>query len=203
MSSPKILKLKTLLNSITPVPESEWPHLEKSCSVVTYKKGECFLRAGDFDTHMALIISGLVKRSYISDQGKEYVQYFGQVGQFSGAYTSILLKTESKVNLTAIEDTEVVKFDFRKYQELYDRHICWERIVRISIEEQFIEREKREYQLLMCNAKERYEEFLNEFSDCHQRLSNKDIASYLRIAPETFSRLKSNMLSGSRSSARP
>ncbi len=113
------------------------------------------------------------------------------VGRFSGAYSAILLNEKSKITITALEDTNLVNFDFHEYQKLYARHICWERIVRLLVEELFIERERREYQLLMLTALERYHEFLQEFEDCHNRLSNKDIASYLRITPETLSRIKS------------
>ena len=77
-----------------------------------------------------------------------------------------------------------------EFQKFYDRHKAWERIARISLEKYFIDRETREHQLLVFDAKQRYEAFLQEFSNCHERLTNKDIASYLRITPEAFSRLK-------------
>lgn len=113
----------------------------------------------------------------------------GRVGRFSGSYSAILLRKPSIVNITALEDTEMVLFNMYEYEKFYKRHRAFETITRLSLEQHFIERERREYQLLMLNAKERYDEFLMDFPECHKQLTNKDIASYLRITPEAFSRL--------------
>ena len=98
------------------------------------------------------------------------------------------------VNIKTIVESELIGFNFLQYQKLYDSHPCWERIARICLENHFIEREKREYQLLMMNAQERYEQFLISYSDCIDMLPNKDIASFLGITPEAFSRLKKKNL---------
>lgn len=183
------LALKETFQKISDLPDSEWDIFEDQCSVIEYKKGEVLLRAGDFESRLGLITKGLVKRSFCNDKGKEFIHYFGRVGSFNGSYSAILLKKPSIVSITAIEDTEIVLFNMYEYQKLYKRHKAWETIARVSLEQHFIDRERREYQLLMLNAKERYAEFLNDFPNCHQKLTNKDIASYLRITPEAFSRL--------------
>ncbi len=185
-------ELKKLFQSISDLPDSEWEAFEDQCTVIQYKKGELILRAGDFESRLGLVTKGLVKRSFINENGKEYIHYFGRVGRFTGSYSAILLKKPSIVNITAIEDTEMILFNMYEYEKFYKRHRAFETITRISLEQHFIDREKREYQLLMLNAKERYDEFLIDFPDCHNQLTNKDIASYLRITPEAFSRLINN-----------
>ncbi len=190
MNSLKILILKDFFKSVSNMPDSEWEQFEKHCKLAKFKKNQVIIQAGDFSSNMGLIISGMVKRSYTSSAGKEFVHYFGRAGQLSGAYSSILMNESSKVDITALEDTEIITFNFREYQNLYPRHICWERISRTLLEKHFIAREQREYQLLMLSASERYTEFLKEYKECHHKITSKDIASFLGITPEAFSRLK-------------
>jgi CRP-like cAMP-binding protein len=52
---------------------------------------------------------------------------------------------------------------------------------------------KDRFNLISLSAKERYIKFLNEFPIFVQRISQKDIASYLGIFPESLSRIRRNI----------
>lgn len=171
----------------------QWTDLQPYCSLRKFKRGELIIKAGDEDSRLGYIISGMVKRSFIHESGKELVHYFATVGRFVGSYSSVLLNESSKVNITAVEDTEVVSLDFHDYQKLYEKDRCWDRFTRRATELLFIDRERREYQLLMLSAKERYLSFLEDFGAFAPRLTKQEIASYLGITPEAFSRLLKNL----------
>ena len=57
----------------------------------------------------------------------------------------------------------------------------------------FIIKEKRESELLLNNAQERYLQFLEDYPDLENRISQYHIASYLNIAPESLSRIRANL----------
>jgi CRP-like cAMP-binding protein len=52
---------------------------------------------------------------------------------------------------------------------------------------------KDRFNLISLSAEERYIKFLNEFPIFVQRISQKDIASYLGIFPESLSRIRRNI----------
>ena len=185
-----IENLKSFFDKITPIPDDEWLRYKPNCIEKTYKKNEYLLHHGEYSPNLIYIVSGLIKRCYTDPNGKEFVHYFGRNGQLTGSFSSIITRQPSKVDIVAIKDSQVVLFNYENYKEFFKSHRSWEQVSRILLEHHFLGRETREYQLLMLSAKQRYDAFLEEYSDCKDQLTNKDIASFLGITPEAFSRLK-------------
>ncbi len=81
----------------------------------------------------------------------------------------------------------VSKKDFLAYINQDEAHLkIWNAILQDLIIQQ-IEREK---DLLIQSPKERYERVLKRSPQLFQQLPHKYIANYLRMTPETLSRLK-------------
>ncbi|MDQ3101645.1 MAG: hypothetical protein M3R08_09690 [Bacteroidota bacterium] len=80
-------------------------------------------------------------------------------------------------------------------QELYAQFPIMERFGRLILEELIRGRATREIELLTLSAEERYRKLLDRSPHLLQLVSQKDIASYLRMTPETFSRLRARVIS--------
>ena len=65
-----------------------------------------------------------------------------------------------------------------------------ERFGRLILEELLVGRAAREIELLSLDAEERYDRLFKRSPHLLQLVPQKDIASYLRMKPETFSRLR-------------
>jgi CRP-like cAMP-binding protein len=65
-----------------------------------------------------------------------------------------------------------------------------ERFGRLILEELLVGRSTREIEQLSLSAEERYDRLVARSPHVLQLVSQKDIASYLRMTPETFSRLR-------------
>jgi CRP-like cAMP-binding protein len=65
-----------------------------------------------------------------------------------------------------------------------------ERFGRLIPEELLVGRACREMEQLSLSAEERYDRLLQRSPQLLQLVPQKDIASYLRMTPETFSRLR-------------
>jgi hypothetical protein len=61
-----------------------------------------------------------------------------------------------------MEETSYLSINWKKFELFSMDHICWQIILRKIIEKEFLEKERREYQFAMLEAKERYQEFLKE-----------------------------------------
>lgn len=77
---------------------------------------------------------------------------------------------------------------------LFDRVPKMERYFRILIERSLIANQQRLMDNLSLTAEERYERFCERYPDIKNCLPQKQIASYLGITPEFFSKLKKRIL---------
>ncbi len=110
-----------------------------------------------------------------------------------------LQRTESLLYLQALEDTTLLVIDHATYTELLARHVGWQVTARKLAELLFIIKEKREAELLLLSAPERYARFRRDFPGLEQRVNQYHIASYLGITPESLSRICAGLSHGAAS----
>ena len=74
--------------------------------------------------------------------------------------------------------------------KLYDSIPKIERLSRILAEHFFVDKEKREIELVMLGASEKYEIFKKEHPNLENLIPQYHIASYLGISPTQLSRIR-------------
>ena len=181
--------LRDYLERIVPIPDLEWQRLHSSLSSLKLKRADYFVRAEDTAKDIGFVLSGLLKKFYRTTDGKEFIKDFSPDRRLVTAYSSLLQKKPARLNIQAIEPTKLLVIPFEKFRSLYEYHPCWQELGRKIAENLFIEREQREYELLLFPAKERYDIFLQQYPDLHTRVPQYEIASYLGISPISLSRL--------------
>jgi CRP-like cAMP-binding protein len=186
-------RLADAMNFSNNIPREELRRLLQRKRIITLEKGEYFLMAGDVPEYIGFVRSGLLRLFYIDMDGNEANKHFCVENTLAISYSGFLLREESKFFIQALEDTRLLAIDHQTYLDLLDGHVCWQIVARKLAELLFILKEKREGELLMHNAQERYEQFLRDYPDLERRLSQYHIASYLGITPESLSRIRSSM----------
>ena len=186
-------KLTGGMNSITGIPEAELGKLQKLLKSVSIKKDGYFLMAGEVPNQIGFIVSGLLRLFYIDNTGAEINKYFCSENTLAISYSAFLLREESKLYIQALEDSQLYVIDYEAYNQLIESHICWEIAARKLAEMLFILKEKRESELLLSSAQERYLSFLKDYPHLERKLNQYHIASYLGITPESLSRIRSNL----------
>jgi CRP-like cAMP-binding protein len=179
-------------NSIVELPEEEWLIVEENIVKKSVKKGTMFLRPGDNASTFNLVLKGLLRLFYMDQNGNEYTKTFIRKNEIASPYAEMLQAIDSKVNIEALEDCEVIQFEYAFFKSLFDRHHCWNTLARKFSEKYFCLKEKKEYELLLLSAKERYDLFTVEFADLLDKIPQYQIASYLGITPVSLSRLLKN-----------
>jgi CRP-like cAMP-binding protein len=186
-------KLGDSMNFGQGVPEEQWLELFKRGREKTLKANDFFLRAGDVPQYIAFIVSGLLRLYYLDIEGKEVTKHFATENTFAISYSAFLQREESRFSIQALEDTTLLLFDFQTYSDMLKSHVCWQIFAKKLAELLFIIKEKREAELLMQDAQERYLRFREDYPDIERRLNQYHIASYLNIAPESLSRIRSHL----------
>lgn len=167
--------------------EEEWTHLLHAKS---YPRGEDFLRIGQVPRRVAFVTRGLFSQSYITENGDTVIKYFFPEGRIAGSIPAILTRTGSLFAITALEDTDVLEYDYQEFKKLVAKHADIAAFYIRYLEQHWvIEKEPFEVSLRHDEAKTRYEEFLQKYPELVMRLKKHQIAAYLGITPTQLSRI--------------
>ncbi len=178
------------MNFAAGVPAEEARRLLERKREKTLKADEFFLRAGEVPRYIGYVVSGLLRLYYIDAEGRDVTKHFSPEGTLAISYSAFLQREESRFFIQALEETKLYVIDHQTYQELLHGHACWQVVARKFADLLFIIKEKRESELLLLNAQERYAHFLEDYPDIEKRVNQYHVASYLRITPESLSRIR-------------
>lgn len=144
---------------------------------------------GSIDTNIYLIEEGSL-RIFVLDDYEERIIRFGYKDNIIVSLDSFLTESPSDFYIQAIKKTSVKvipKKSFMAFINKNEDHLkLWIKILEDLILQQ-IEREK---DILIQSPKERFDRVLKRSPKLFQEVPNKHIANYLRMSPETLSRLK-------------
>lgn len=90
----------------------------------------------------------------------------------------------------ALTNCTIWETDYANIKQLYDVCPDLERLGRITAEYYFVEKEMREVNLLMLEAKEYYKIFQQQYPTLEQQISQYHIASFLGITATQLSRIR-------------
>ncbi len=144
---------------------------------------------GSTDTNVYYIKSGSL-RVFIIDEVEEHTIRFGYQNNLIVCLDSFLSGRPSELYIQAIKKTElsvVLKENFMRLIESDPENgRLWQTILEQLVFQQF----EREIDLLTASPVERYKRVLARSPQLFQEIPAKYIASYLRMTPETLSRIK-------------
>ncbi|HET9434167.1 MAG TPA: Crp/Fnr family transcriptional regulator, partial [Chitinophagaceae bacterium] len=133
---------------------------------------------------------GIVRAYFINQEGQEYNKQFFVGPSSIGGYSSLLTGKPNLIPQQALTDCKIYSCDFNSLTKLYDKHSDLERLARKTAEYYFIEKEKKELEIVLLDATQRYRIFQNEFPTLEQLIPQYHIASYLGISATQLSRIR-------------
>jgi len=182
-------KLLELINQITVLEAKEIELIKSSFKPLQLTKGEFFLEAGKINKHVGFLHKGLVRYFVYKDE-EESTFEFTKEGEFIADYQSFNNKTKSVQNIQAIEDCEILIINYDNVQKIFNSTEKGNLIGRRIIEHRFDIMVNQLLAIYMQNHEERYQSFINHYSDLSQRIPQYLIASYVGVKPESLSRIR-------------
>ncbi|HEY4198594.1 MAG TPA: Crp/Fnr family transcriptional regulator [Mucilaginibacter sp.] len=157
----------------------------------TTRRGEILLEAGSICKHMYFVNKGCLRVYLVDGEGRESTRFLIPEGRFGTAFPSFILQEPTQAWIQSIEPSEILYLTHQDFRALPDILPAWEKLYRMSLEQDYIASIKRIESLITMSAKERYAMLMKNNPELIQRLPSKIIADYLGISQETLSRLKS------------
>ena len=159
-----------------------------------YKAKTIILNAGEVCKHSYFVNSGLLRSFTINDNIVEHVLSFACEGWWIGDMYSLLSQKPGNLFIEVLEDADVVLLSKENQEQLYFEIPKMERFFRILTENSLVAHQERLMDNLSLTAEERFDKFCKRYPTIIQRVPQKQIASYIGVTPEFFSKMKSKML---------
>lgn len=153
------------------------------------KRYDHLLRAGDRDLDVYLVREGTLRACRII-AGEEQIIRFGYAGDFIFAVDAFLSGQPTEVYVQAIRACKLTVIPADRLRALADGGgedgRLWRRVLRWLI----LGFQEREVDLLTPRPEDRYRRVLERSPRLFQEIPLKYIANYLRMSPETLSRIR-------------
>ncbi|WP_075343079.1 Crp/Fnr family transcriptional regulator [Tenacibaculum agarivorans] len=155
----------------------------------TFKRNEFLKIADTTNTNIYFIVSGSVKVSFIKEE-EEYIMYFGYKDSIITALDSFLIQQKSQLEIKALKNTETYFLSKDEFHTFLNSDAKYLKLWNNVLEEIVLYQFERQQNLLLPSPEERFNDALHKNPELFQEIPHKYIAAYLRMSPETLSRLK-------------
>lgn len=183
-------ELRDYFNTISKLNESTWDRILPYFKEQRLLKSEYFAEVNKTASKIAFLQAGVVRAFFVNQEGKDYNKQFFVGPSMIGAYTSLLTGNKNLIAQQALTDCIIYTCDFTSLTSLYDEYQDLERFARKIAEHYFLEKEKKEIEIVLLDASQRYILFQKEFPTLQQQISQFHIASYLGISATQLSRIR-------------
>lgn len=172
--------------------------LEKYCiafNLRKIKKKEFLLKEGEICEFEGFVLKGCFKVFHTHHNAAEQILYFGIENWWISDIDSFVNRIPSKLNIQALEDSEILLIPKKEKEKLYAEMPEIERLMRLKFQKSIITLQRRIIDNLSKPSDERYVEFLKDYPQTVHRLTNIQIAAYLGVTPEFISRIRKKIVS--------
>lgn len=162
--------------------------IELAEKTLMLERNEFLKVKGSIDTNVYFIERGSL-RIFVLDNYEEQVIRFGYQGNLIAALDSFLTYRPSDLYIQAIKKSVVrviPRTQLNDFLQSEANRTIWVKI----LEDLVIQLMDREIDILTSSPRERYHRVLKRSPQLFQEIPNRHIANYLRMSPETLSRLK-------------
>jgi len=156
---------------------------------ITLSRNEFLKVKGCTDLNLYYLVKGSL-RVFVEDGPEEQTIRFGYQGNLIAALDSYITGKPSDLYIQALKQTELKVISKAAFEKVIfsspENTQLWLKIIQQLVLQQM----ERERDLLTSSPAERYNRVLKRSPQLFQEIPHKYIASYLRMTPETLSRLK-------------
>ena len=188
-------QLKLYLDKITSISSSDWNFFISKLQRRIITKKSVFIKVNQIENHISFIESGIVRLFIPKDNPEKEITFgFSFKNQFVSAYDSFLTQSPSNYQLQALTDTSMLSISYKDLQLVYESTQIGNLIGRLTAEDLFLIKSKREQDLLNLNAEQRYLKLFKERPELLKTIPLKYISSYIGVTAQALSRIRKRLI---------
>lgn len=172
------------------VDPQHWGTVREMLIVKKIKKNDFLLKEGAYCNYLGFVKEGALRTFYVDENGNEASFLLQIDNDFFGDYESMILEEPSRLNIQALEDTEVWIWTNDRMEALFRSDMYWMKYARVIALKVFLDAKRRLEYLFYLTPEQRYTDLLRERPDIFQKIPQKYIASYLGVSPQSLSRIR-------------
>lgn len=159
---------------------------------VIHKK-ELFIRAGIYHDEIAYVLRGSFKFFIHDYRGKEQIMSFSFDHELVACYLPSRVGSVAMINVQALEDSTILVIPLDKLLQEIQIIVSDKVYIQSFVESLSFDLLQKTLSFRRDSPEQRYLDLLQRVPDILNRVSVKDIASYVGVTPETLSRIRSRM----------
>lgn len=166
--------------------------LFNKCNQITIEKGE-FVQLNQDRKQFLYVQQGLLRYYSIDEKGKDHIIQFAPEGWFIADRLSNWYQNKDDFFIEALEHTTALLLTGDVMNELAKQNHDFLELNYKLLNNHVRQLQKRINQLLSYTAEARYLDFIQDYPDIMNRVSQIMVASYLGITPESLSRVRKEL----------
>ena len=184
-------EFKNYIDHFVNLQPTAWKSFSDLFSKKQLAKGIYFSEAGRVEEKIGFLTDGVMRAFYRNANGTEFNKAFFEPCQFVGGYTSLINQETNFIHFQTLTNCTVWAADYNAIKNLFDLHPMIERLARRVAETLFTHKDRREVELVLMDAAQRYEIFKREHPGLENKIAQYHVASYLGVTPTQLSRIRS------------
>lgn len=181
--------LKKILQSVTPISETEWQNFEQYFSSRKLLKNETLWKEREICNHLVFLKSGLIYCFHNKEEKEIVTNLYFENAIFYDDY-SFIKQEPCILTYVALEATELIVIPRIALYDMFDKYKSFERLGRMMVESNHTISIKEQLNFNGNKAEEKYLNLIATQPSLIYRVPLKIIASYLNITPEHLSRIR-------------
>ena len=188
-------QIKLYLDKIASISSLDWNFFISKLHRRIITKKSVFIKVNQIENHISFIESGIVRLFIPSDNPEKEITFgFSFKNQFVSAYDSFLTQSPSNYQLQALTETAMLSISYEDLQSVYKSTQIGNLIGRLTAEDLFLIKSKREQNLLNLNAEQRYLKLFKERPELLKSVPLKYISSYIGVTAQALSRIRKRLV---------
>lgn len=154
------------------------------------QKKEIILNQGQACKKIFFVESGSFRAYNLNKEGKESTIMFAIQDWWITDMNCFVNQLPAQVSIVALEQSVILELDFQSLEDLYIEIPVMERYFRILFQKAYIREQIRTLNSLSMPIEERFKIFMEGYPSIVEKVTQKQIASYLGVTPEFLSAIK-------------